>query len=281
MDRKILGLGIILIILIYITFITILTYITIPKENKDTVQDMEIKEEKEIGTWRYGGGIENLSRRLHNNVWGLTDEEKRTNIVKSYIYYKYNGNFGWEWDRPDPLLGDGIYIPPIYPGVVIGASGSYSSTSQYFPIKVKDIRFFTSEVEYNYTKQPTGGYNLAYDVWLVDNKRNNKAEIMVWIHGELGEPQRYVADGINEYGYFYRPPKPGFEWDYHAFVLKDQDLLLNHKVNIKNLLDILIKSGKLDVEWDVLSIEFGSEIGMGSGRIEISKYVVNINGNNV
>jgi len=267
-----------------LAFIAIFMITTEEKEDDcdcDT-KNIDIKKEEEIGTWRSEGNIENSSRRLHNNMWGITDEEKKLGTAKSYIYYKYNGNFGWEWDRPDPTPDINDHVTPIYPEVIIGASGPYSSTAKYFPIKLKDVKSLTSEVAYKYIKTPTGGYNLAYDIWIVDNKGNNKAEVMIWVDGDLGDPQKYVADGINEYGYFYRSPSPKFNWDYHAFVLKNQDPVpLDHKVNIKNLLNILIKSGKLNDDWSVLGVEFGNEVGTGSGRIEISKYMVNINGNNI
>lgn len=236
----------------------------------------------EIGTWKYNDVIIIPYGRLHNNIWGATEAEIQSAIMKSYIYYKDNGNFGWEWYRPDPTPDPNDYPTPIYPDIIVGASGPFSSLSPYFPITLRDINSLTIDINYNYTKTPIGGYNLAYDIWFVDSANIKKAEFMVWIYGDLGNADTYVSDGINEYGYFYKPPKSGFEWDYHAFVLKNQDPLpLNHKINMKSLFDVLISSGKVDPNWRMLGIELGNEIGSGSGRIEINKFLINMNGNNI
>lgn len=280
--RNMVGIGVISVILI--TSISLIYIATSGEGEIKNSSNTEIRKIEEIGTSRSEGNIENSSRRLYNNLWGLTEDEKRTKVTKSYIYYKYNGSFGWEWDRPDPR-NNGEYVTPIYPGVMVGASKFYSSTTEYLPIKLKDINSLTLEVEYIYTKTPTGAYNLAYDIWFVDNNGYNKAEVMVWIYGDIKDiPQRYTTDNINVYEYFYRSPTKEFNWDYHAFILKDQiqtSTLSHHKVNIKILLDMLIESGKLNTDWTMLGIELGNEIGRGSGRIEISKYVININGDDI
>ncbi len=257
------------------------------KKNKNNQINKEIKE---IGTWRYGSTIENGSLRLNNNVWGLTNEERKTKRVKSYIYYKFNGNFGWEWDRPDPRNGLDVYIPPIYPEVTIGTApyvNSPDSTTPYLPIKLKNVRSMTAEVKYKYIKSPTGAFNLAYDIWFVDDIGTKKAEIMIWPYGGLNVdlPDGKISDGMNEYEYYYRPPGDSViqKWDYHSFILKDQDPVplnyLNYKVNIKILFDELIRSGKLNSEWTIPSMSIGNEVWRGSGKIEISKLIININGN--
>lgn len=258
-------------------------------KNNYTNKNVTIKEEKEIGTWRYGSTIENGSLRLNNNVWGLTNEERITKKVKSYIYYKFNGNFGWEWDRPDPRNGLDIYISPIYPEVTIGTApyvNSPDSTTPYLPIKLKNVRSMIAELKYKYVKAPTGAYNLAYDIWFVNDIGTKKAEIMIWPYGGLNvdTPDGNVSDGINKYEYYYRPPgDPVIQtWDYHSFVLKDQDSVsLNYTVNMKALFDVLIQSKRLDSNWTIPSMSLGNEVWRGSGKIEINKFVININGNNI
>lgn len=242
-------------------------------------------EGEEIGTWKYNDVIiiPTGYGRLHNNIWGASQVERSSNAVKTYIYYKANGNFGWEWNRPDPTPNDpNDYAAPIYPEIIVGTSGPFSSTLPDFPKTLKDVNSLTVEVSYNYVKPTTGKYNLAYDIWFVDSAGNKKAEFMVWIYGDLGSADRYISDGINEYGYFYKPPSSEFNWDYHAFVLRNQNLApSDHKVNMKSLFDTLINSGKLNPDWKLSGIEFGNEVGRGSGRIEINRFLININGNEI
>jgi hypothetical protein len=174
-------------------------------------------------------------------------------------------------------------VPPIFPEIIIGDPfGERYSTTPYFPIQLKNITNWTVDLEYRYTKLPTGKFNLAYDIWLFDKLGPNdkKAEVMIWPYGYLGTPIKYVSDGINEYGFYYRPPDGSRYWPYYAFVLKNQNsistLTVHHKVNIKRLLNSI--SNNLNGDWIVPGIELGNEIGRGSGKIEISRYVINING---
>lgn len=243
---------------------------------------------EEIGSWRYTSNIENRSLRLNNNVWGLTDEEKETKRVKLYIYYKFNGNFGWEWERPDP----GPEALGIYPEVTIGTApyidvGFSQSTTPYLPIQLKDIKNMTSEVDYIYVKSPTGDFNLAYDIWLIEPPSMKKAEIMIWVQGDLGEDyQNVISDGNNMYKYYYRENGTWeFPWDYHAFILENQvpasSALSHYDVNIKKLIDWLYQKEKLTSEWILPVMSFGNEVWRGSGKIEIYKFSVKINGDDI
>ena len=283
-------LTILIIVIIYMMYITVYGNDS-GIANNDT-SNTELMEQREIGTWRHNGDIENLSRRLHNNVWGATDKEKKSSALKSYIYYKFNGNFGWEWDRPSPDSGGKRWLSTIYPEVVVGVSGSYSSTSPYFPVKLNNIYSLETDVEYMYVKNTTGIYNLAYDIFLVDESGIKKAEVMVWLYGSSNETiDKLISDGINEYEYSYRPldgVAPG--WSYHVLVLKKQSQILlnrpvnntvNYTVNIKALLDELVKYGRLSNEWVVDGVEFGNEVWIGSGKIEISKFSVVLNGKEI
>lgn len=272
-----------ILILVTISMLTAAMYMVAP----NFLNERNEKEIAEIGTWRYTGSIENFSKRLENNVWGLTEEEKNTKRVKSYIFYKSNGNFGWEWDRPDP--GHSHYVDPIAQGVTIGLVPYVNccwSTDRHFPIMLKNISSLYANVEYRYTKLPTGSYNLAYGIWFIDESGKQIAEVMIWPYGGLDNPEQplaYVSDGINEYSYYYRPRNPPSQrWEYHVFILRKQDpMILNYTVNMKKLFDWLIDSEKLDAELTIPSISLVNEVWKGSGRIEINKFTIDINGNRI
>jgi hypothetical protein len=238
--------------------------------------------EKRIRSSNYSDTISNGSILLINNIWGATDKEKSNKTtLKSYVYLESDGDFGWEWSRPDPRPDTNTYIPPIYPEVMIGAPhGSLDSTTFAFPIKYGDIDTWTNEVDFNYTKKPEGEYDFAYDIYFVDksNPDINKFNVMIWISGHLTNDKsiKVVSDGINEYDYYYRDPNEDTNWPWSAFVLKNQGSS-NFKVNIKKLLE-QVPPDMIDDNWYVQGIELGHEIYRGSGKIEISKYVTNLNG---
>jgi hypothetical protein len=229
----------------------------------------------EIGNSTYSGFIKEGQLMLLNNVWGITEEEKNNKSVESYIYLKDNGNFGWEWSRPKD---QNLSVPPIYPEVVIGSTpGSTDSTTKLFPIRYKDIDNWTSEVEFQYIKNPTGQHNFAYDIYLVDGNGDIKYNFMIWIYGHIDDAQyiKDISDGINKYGFYRRKPDSNGSVYWHAFILNDQGST-KFKVDIKKLLDQV--PSRINGNWYVKGIELGNEIYSGSGRIEINKYVTNLNG---
>lgn len=253
------------------------------------INETETDKVNETGSSVYSNTISDGAVMIINNVWGATDKEKDNKTLNSYIYKKDNGNFGWEWNRPDPRPNSGTYIPPIYPEVIIGAAHESSYfTTDIFPISYKDIESWTSEVEFQYVKTPKGEYNFAYDIYFVDpSNSDKKLNVMIWISGHLDndEPIKYVSDGINEYEYHHRDPVGNQYWAWYAFILNDQDKYQGEgrqkfKVDIKKLLE-QIPQERFNDDWIVRGIEVGNEIYRGSGRIEISKYAINLNGDAV
>lgn len=262
------------------------------KDKKEIPKDKDVQKDnipiREIGTSKYYDSLEmyNQSKRLENNIWGMTKIEKGS--LKSYVYYKSNGNFGWEWDRPDPRSDNGGYIKPIFPEIIVGTiPGSSDYTTKSFPIRYGDINSWTSDVSYYWNKTPSGKYNLAYDIyWLnPDDSHDRKFNIMIWLEGHHDEkPVGTVSDGINEYIHYMRNAGSGQYWEWHAFELKDQrkgNDSKTLKINIKQLIDNVFPKDKIQDDWMIPGVELGSEAYKSSGRIEINKYVVSINGNDI
>lgn len=253
-------------------------------KEKDTLKDTAV--EKEISTSRYYGGIENQSRRLNNNIWGLTNKEREEKNIKQFIYYRYDGSFGWEWDRPDPRPDPDTYIPPTFPEVIVGGDpGEKNPNSPYFPIKVKNITSLISEIEYEWTKYPTGAYDLIYDMFFVDSAIKKQVEISIFIVNHAsGTFLGVISDGNNRYDVYYKTDTRGVL--IVGFDLQDQDSIAPsipryHKINMKILFDYLIKKGRLDPDLDLYGIQLGNEVYRGSGRIQINKFNINLNGNDV
>jgi len=100
---------------------------------------------------------------------------------------------------------------------------------------------------------------------------------MIWITGHINDAEyvKDISDGTNKYGYYRRSPEGGLSYSWHAFILNQQGGT-TFKVDIKKLLDQI--PDRINDNWYVQGIELGNEIYNGAGRIEINKYVTNLNG---
>lgn len=233
-----------------------------------------IVEATETGTRQYGATLQIPPEKLLNNVWGAPYYERQSENLNSYIYYNSEGTYGWEWNRWNPINVDS-YVRPIYPEVML------DSDSGYLPKKLNDVSSISAELQYSYVKPPTGSYNFAYDIWLTYGGAR-EAEVMIWIDCSTTAdcaPGTYagdVNDGNNTYSVYYRNPRSSTSWSVYAFILNNRTPVpLYHKVDIKALLNSL--STRLNDEWIISSVELGNEIWEGSGRIEISEWLININ----
>jgi hypothetical protein len=222
------------------------------------------------------------AKRLINNFWGAPPEEK----LSGGVYFNEDKSVGWYWDRPHPLTKPGTSIfQPIYQNVRTGGCPWETSGTPLFPIKFRDIKTLEFDSAYRYLIPPSGTYNLSYDMFLSDTDKTSatpspKVEIMIWLQHTFGQPpDKYkgdVSDGINTYEYYsYTLPNGRL---YYAFVLKDQTPLNGeHIVNAKKLMDTL----GLDPSWYLHGVELGNEVVNGSGKIEIIKNDVILNGDDL
>ena len=220
-------------------------------------QELLMKTEKNAR----GSTLELSFGRLVNNVWGAPPEE----VLNTTIFQDENGNIGWSWDRPDPKLKPGqTFVLPIYPCVRIGGSPWEKSKSDYFPFAWGEAQTLELEIVYNYTRLPTGAYDLAYDVFFIDSKQpgpdvQRKAEVMVWLNGTQKQPpssyQGEYSDGANVYSLYSRLLSDGRL--YAAFIQKGTPRYPAHQVvDAKKLMGNL----KLDSGWYVPGIELGNEV---------------------
>lgn len=222
--------------------------------------------------------IQTPSWKLTNNIWGAKAGEK----VTSYVYAGPGTTFGWYWDRPyQSALGIGR-PEPLYPNARIGGSPWHPSTSPHFPIRLKDTQSLEFYVAYNYPAHPSGAYNLSYDIFLSDTKKDSsrprpRAEVMIWIDGTATQPAiTYKGDYSDGYHTFqlYSWTKPG-GMKYYSFLLKDLRASPGAiRVDARKLMEQL----ELNPGWYIHGIELGSEIWDGSGKIEITRLDITLNG---
>jgi hypothetical protein len=225
------------------------------------------------------GNIDYRPFKLINNTWGAPDEE----TLSSAVYMNQGKNFGWYWNREAPVLKQGhSCVQPIYPSLRAGGNPWERPGPGIFPIKLGDLKSLDFDVSYNYPIAPTGTYDLAYDVLLTDTDQPSinpiiKAEVMIWIHGSARQPSHTLkgdySNGHNDYQLYSWVQKDGRQ--YYSFITKGEGLAsLQHAVDAKKLIDYL----GLNPGWYIHGVELGNEVWKGSGKIEITSFVINVNG---
>jgi hypothetical protein len=218
------------------------------------------------------------SRTLTNNIWGAPPQEKLT----SGVFLNRDQTFGWYWDRPDPIIKEGVNgYQPIFPNLRVGKDIGGSSNNPALPIGLESVKNLTFSVDYDYLTPPTGAYNLAYQIYF--SKDINPApeavphsEVMIWIHRTFGQPpdsyKGVYSDGINSYDLYSWTKIDGM--NYYSFIMKGNPVFKStHRVDAKKLLDTL----SLDPKLYLLSIHFGSEVVSGAGRLQVNKLEMVIN----
>lgn len=229
-----------------------------------------------------GDKIKYNSLKLVDNEWGAPANEQ----LVCAVFLNQGQNFGWNWNRQDPKLKPGSSgILPIYPSVRIGGNHREQSDIAHFPIKMSDLKSLSFMVDYRYPEIPTGVFDLAYDMFLLNTDNSGpeaerKSEVMIWLHGTLGQPlESYkgdFSDGYNTYSLYSFTMSDGRL--YSSFILKGQPQFQSrHYVDVKKLLDYI----DLDPNWYIPGIELGNEVVNGSGKIEISQISVNLNGSDI
>jgi hypothetical protein len=216
---------------------------------------------------------------LINNRWGAPPEEN----VTSGIYLNQDQTFGWYWERATPLMKPGINgYQPLYPNVKIGGDIFEKPRHPLLPIKVSSINQLSFLVDYEYPNEPTGSYNLAYQLYFIDTDKPDpngvpNAEVMIWIHQTFGQPpdtfKGVFANSSNNYDLYSWIRSDGLQ--YSAFLKQGSpNFKTQHTVDAKNLMDNLA----INPDWYLFSIHLGNEVVNGSGKIQINKMEIIMNG---
>jgi hypothetical protein len=219
------------------------------------------------------------SRQLINDRWGVSTGE----TAGSGIFYNNAGDFGWYWNRADPKPQTRTgRVQPIYPDVRIGENPPYKSNSAYFPIAMGSLKSLQLSTAFSYQTKPTGTFDLAFDMFLSDVNQAQtmgqiKAEVKIWLMATAHQPPESYrgefSDGYNNYQLYSWTRKDGRL--YSAFVLTGEpQFQMQITVDAKKLIDNL----GINSNWYLYGVALGNEIWEGEGRIQISEFRVNLNG---
>ncbi len=222
---------------------------------------------------------------LNNNKWGASG------ATQSIFTNGTTGSVGFAWNNS----ASGYNYPEIIAGT---ARNCGTNTWSVFPIQYSNLNTCSTEIKYKFTQKPTvnSWWNLGFDIYWQNNTtqcdQGKVYNIMIWIHGKPNFAGTLIKDNISD-GYntwsYYRSDK---NWPWDGFILKDRSKIpyepvLNQeytiKINIKALMNAINRT--VSPSWYIAGIELGTEnsgsLGATSGRIEISTYNLEVNGQTI
>jgi hypothetical protein len=217
--------------------------------------------------------------RVINNVWNK-------NIARGAYQQKVflemldgKGAFGWQWSwprgrdvmaYPEVVYGDKPWDPP-------------SGVPSEFPFQVSSRKM---AVRYDLRLTVTGTYSMIFTLWGIANTNNPKGsithEIMIWTANRGGTPAgtkrgTLLVTDVN-FDVYVNPHQADnsgankIHWTYVAFVA--QTPLLKVQLDLDAMIDYLLKQGIMASNTFLTSVELGTEISGGAGKVEILDYAV-------
>ena len=212
---------------------------------------------------------------LKNNFWGRS--KLKNPESGSLCSYKKGNLYGWKWELPTSASG---VIG--YPALQVGRNpfGKGGSPVMDFPVQVSNIKSIMVDYEVE-TEVKHKKYNLAFDLWLTNNKNygleNITTEIMIWEdYFDFTSYGKRVANIITPFGTYdvlighLKNPKFSQDWKYIAFVRTSTRS--KGQVDLGYLLNYLVRQGHISEKDYFTSIEFGNEIGNSSGYTMVKSF---------
>jgi len=214
---------------------------------------------------------------LVNNMWG---KENVPNYSQSIFGDGPTvNNFGWRWKWPSGINNK----VKSYPSIKVNSDSNPSR----LPTQIAQGKNIWLEWDYNLknfdnVKTPTGTFNCAWDIWVNPNKGDkvwHDYEIMIWTYANGGATPlgQKIASNVS---------LGGSVWDVYSgtvhstvrddawtcITFKRTSNTTSIKLNLKTFMDWLNNTGRISADGWIHSIEAGSEIVDGEGRINTTLY---------
>ena len=217
-----------------------------------------------------------------NNVWNAKAAMGAHQQTVFQSKEKGTQSIGWKWSWPISLA------VVAYPEVMYGDSpwSQPLHRTKRMPLQVGSG---SMTADFDVTIHGDGIYNMAFSFWVVSalpaTKDRITHEVMIWTLNNRMIPAGTRTDTMVLGGVTYDlwvlnahkdvSGKNSNTWDYVAFVARDP--ILRGPLNLSSFFDYLLDKGLITRDHYVTSVEFGNEIVLGSGSVEIQDQGITIN----
>lgn len=212
---------------------------------------------------------------LNSNLWGANTGSGsqclwETSSSASAIAW----GTSWNWSGQADSVKS-------YNCAVLGWHWGWKLSQTGLPLRLSDNRNVYTSWNFDLRQTTPGGINVSYDLWLSPDPQLGNAhashEIMIWLHKEgdispLGSKQVTTTIGGVEWD-LWEGPHPEAGWLVHSFVRTTNTG--SQSLNLADFYHYLIPRGLSASEY-LLSIEAGTEVFTGEGRLDTTSYSVEI-----
>lgn len=212
---------------------------------------------------------------LNNNLWGADTGSGSqclwdTSLDGSTIAW----GTSWDWTGQADSVKS-------YDCAVLGWHWGWKLPHTGLPIQLSANRPVHTSWSFNLQQTTLGGINVSYDLWLSTDPHLGDGfatdEIMIWLHNSggispVGSKQLTTTIGGTTWD-LWEGPVPGGSWQVHSFVRTTNTT--SQSLNLTDFVDYLIARGLSPAKY-LLSVEAGTEVFTGVGRLDTTAYSVDI-----
>ncbi|AEV82093.1 glycosyl hydrolase [Actinoplanes sp. SE50] len=211
---------------------------------------------------------------VNNNTWGRADGAGSQCV---WVNGRTGDNLSWGTDWT--WSGDTTKVKS-YAGAVLGWHWGWKTTGTGLPVRLSAGRSVRSSWNFTVTPKTSNIMNVSYDLWLhamgnADWQDQPTDEVMVWLYrsggaGPIGTRQATVMVGGTTWDLY----KGNIGWNVYSFVRTSNTTSAD--LSLTDFTTDLAGRGWLDKTKYLSSVQAGTEVFTGSGRLDTSAYSVKI-----
>jgi Glycosyl hydrolase family 12 len=208
---------------------------------------------------------------LNNNLWGQSSGSGSQCISDTRSGSSIGWNTTWNWSNQPSQVKS-------FDSSVLGWHWGWKTSGTELPVRLNAGRDIFTDVRYRVSA--SGTFNVAYDLWLHDIPNpdwpnNPTDEIMIWTYraggaGPLGTFQGTVSIAGTSWDLY----RGNIGWNVFSFIRRSNTTAAT--LHLQDFLRNLINRGWVPSTKYLSSIEHGTEVFVGSGRIDVDSYTADI-----
>ncbi|MEO3807414.1 cellulose binding domain-containing protein [Sphaerisporangium sp. B11E5] len=211
---------------------------------------------------------------INNNLWGQSSGTGRQCMwAGSTSGNTISWGTSWTWSNSPSQVKS-------YVSSVLGWHWGWKVPGSGLPVQVSANRNVNTTWNYALTLQGgTNTFNVAYDLWLhpnsTPNTENPSDEVMIWTYrGGGASPVGSRQATVTIAGTTWELWRGNVGWEVFSFVRTGNATSV--QLNLRDFLSVLVSRGWLSSSKYLTSVQAGTEVFVGQGRLDTTAYSVTV-----